>query len=57
MIKTMFQKASFNFGSGSLLGVGCKLVQFVVYSVWFAMMSNSIKKNSAILEEGAHFFF
>ena len=34
------------------MGVGCKLVQFVVYCVWFVMMSNSIEKNSAVSEEG-----
>ena len=34
------------------MGVGCKLVQFVVYCVLFVMMSNNIEKNSAVPEEG-----
>ena len=33
-------------------GVGCKLVQFVVYCVLFVMMSTNIEKNSAVSEEG-----
>ena len=55
------QKASLNFASGSLVGVGCILVQFVVYCMLFVMMSTDIEKNSAISEEGhvltAYFFF
>ena len=34
------------------MGVGCKLVQFVVYSVLFVMMSTNIEKNSAVPDEG-----
>ena len=34
------------------MGVGCKLVQFVVYYVLFVMMSTDIEKNSAVSEEG-----
>ena len=34
------------------MGVGCKLVQFVVYCVLFVMMSTNIEKNSAASEEG-----
>ena len=34
------------------MGVGCKLVQFVVYCVLFVMMSTDIVKNSAVSEEG-----
>ena len=46
MIKTIQNgKASLIFASGSLLGVGCKLVQFVVYCVLFVMMSTNIEKN------------
>ena len=45
-------KASLNFASGSLVGVGCKLVQFVVYCVLFVMMSTNTEKNSAVSEEG-----
>ena len=54
MIKTIVQKAaaSLTFASGSLVGVGCKLVQFVVYCVLFVMMSTNIEKNSAVSEEG-----
>ena len=33
------------------MGVGCKLVQFVVYCVLFVMMSTNIEKNSAVSEE------
>ena len=43
------------------MGVGCKLVQFVVYRVLFVMMSTYIKKKSAVSEEGhvlaAYVFF
>ena len=34
------------------MGVGCKLVQFVVYSVLFVMMSTNMELNSAVSEEG-----
>ena len=34
------------------MGVGCKLVQFVVYCVLFVMMLANIEKNSAVSEEG-----
>ena len=34
------------------MGVGCKLVQFVVYCVLFVMMLINIEKNSAVSEEG-----
>ena len=34
------------------MGVGCKLVQFVVYCVLFVMMSTNIEKNSAVSEKG-----
>ena len=34
------------------MGVGCKIVQFVVYCVLFVMMSTNIDKNSAVSEEG-----
>ena len=47
MIKKMYK--SLTFVSGSLVGVGCKLVQFVVYCVLFVMMSTNTEKNS---EEG-----
>ena len=33
------------------MGVGSKLVQFVVYCVLFVMMSTNIEKNSAVSEE------
>ena len=47
------QKASLTFAGGSLVGVGCKLVQFVVYCVCLScMMSTNIEKNSAVSEEG-----
>ena len=46
------QKASLTVASGSLVDVGCKLVQFVVYYVLFVMMSTDIEKNSAVSEEG-----
>ena len=52
MIKTMYKKASLNFASGSLVGVGCKLVQFVVYCVLLVMMSTNIEKDSAVSEKG-----
>ena len=45
-------KASFNFANASLVGVGCKLVQIVVYCVLFVIMSTNIEKNSALPEEG-----
>ena len=34
------------------MGVGCELVQFVVYCVLFVTMSTNIEKNSAVSEEG-----
>ena len=34
------------------MGVGCKLVQFVVYCVLFVMMLANTEKNSAVSEEG-----
>ena len=34
------------------MDVVCKLVQFVVYCVFFVMMSTNIEKNSAVPEEG-----
>ena len=34
------------------MGVGCKLVQFVVNCVLFVMMSTNSEKNSAVSEEG-----
>ena len=51
MIKTMYKRLC-TFASGSLVGVECKLVQFVVYCVLFVMMSTNIEKNSAVSEEG-----
>ena len=47
----MPEKASLTFASGSLVGVGCKLAQFVVYCV-FVMMSTNTEKDSAVSEEG-----
>ena len=35
-----------------MVGVGCKLVQLVVYCVLFVMLSTNIEKNSAVAEEG-----
>ena len=46
------QKASLNFASGSLVGVECQLVQFLVYCVLCAMMSTNTEKTSAVSEEG-----
>ena len=51
MIKTMYIGTGLTFASGSLLVVGCKLVQFVVYCVLFVMMSTNIEKNSAVSEK------
>ena len=34
------------------MGVGCKLVEFVVYCVLFVMIWTNIEKNSAVSEEG-----
>ena len=34
-----------------MVGVGCKLVQFVVYCVLFFMVSTNIEKHSAVSEE------
>ena len=42
MIKTMYERQVY--ASGSLVGVGCKLVQFVVLCVLFVMMSTNIEK-------------
>ena len=52
MIMTVYQRQVLNFASGSLVGVGCKLVQFVVWCMLFVMMSPDIEKNSALSEEG-----
>ena len=52
VLKDDVQKASLTFASGSLVGVGFKLVQAVVYCVLFVMMSTDIEKNSAVSEEG-----
>ena len=53
MIKTMYKRqVLIHFASGSLVVVGCKLVQFVVYCVLFVMISTKIEKNSAVSEEG-----
>ena len=52
MIKTMYKGTGLTFACGSLVGVGCKLVQFVVYSVLFVTMSTNIEKNSVVSEEG-----
>ena len=53
MIKTMYKRqVLIPFTSGSLVGVGCKLVQFVIYRVLFVMISTKIEKNSAVSEEG-----
>ena len=35
-----------------MVGVGGKLVQFVLYCVLFALMSTNIEKNSAVSAEG-----
>ena len=52
MIKTMYKGTGLTFASGSpVVGVGCKLVQFVVYSVLFVMMSTNTEKHSAVSEE------
>ena len=51
MIKTMY-KRQLTFASGSpLVGVGCKLVHFVVYCVLFVTMSTNTEKNSAVSDE------
>ena len=34
------------------MGVGCKLVQFVVYCVLFFIMSINTEKHSAVSEKG-----
>ena len=52
MIRDDVQKASLTFASGSLVCVGCKFVQFVVYCGLFVMMPTSIEKDSAVSEEG-----
>ena len=38
------QKASLTFVGGSLVSVGCKLVQSVVYCMLFVMMSTNTEK-------------
>ena len=62
MIKTMYKGTGLTFASGSpVVGVGCKLVHFVVYSVLFVMMSTNTEKHSAVSEEAhvltAYVFF
>ena len=62
MIKTMYKGTGLTFASGSpVVGVGCKLVQFVVYCVLFVMMSTNTEKHSAVSEEAhvltAYVFF
>ena len=53
MIKTMYKRqVLIHFTSGSLVVVGCKLVQVVVYCVLFVMISTKIEKNSAVSAEG-----
>ena len=52
VLKDDLQKPSLTFASGSLVGVGCKLAQSVVYCVLFVVMSTDIEKNSAVSEEG-----
>ena len=52
VLKDDVRKASLTFASWSLVGVGCKLAQSVVYCVLFVMMSTDIEKNSAVSEEG-----
>ena len=52
MVKTMYKGTGLTFTRETLVGVGCKLVQFVVYCVLFVMMSTNIEKNSAVSEEG-----
>ena len=44
MIKTMYKRQSLTFASGSLVGVGCKLVQFVVYCVCLSRCQLTLKK-------------
>ena len=43
------------------MGVGCKLLPFVVYCLFFVMMSTNTEKNSAVSEQGhvltAYVFF
>ena len=51
-IKTVVQKARLTFASGSLVGVECKLVQFVVYCVLFVVMSTNIEKNFSCFRGG-----
>ena len=46
------QKASLTFASGSLVGVRCKLVQFVVHCVLFVMMSTNIEKKFSCFKGG-----
>ena len=51
-IKTVVQKARLTFASGSLVVVGCKLVQFVVYCVLFVMMSTKTEKKFCCFRGG-----
>ena len=44
IIKDDVQKASLTFASGSMVGVGCKLVQFVEYCVCFSWCQLTLKK-------------
>ena len=52
MFKTMYKGTGLTFASGSLVSVGCKLVQFVLYCVLFVMMSTNIEKKSAVFRGG-----
>ena len=53
MIKTMYKRqVLIPFTSGSLVGVGCKLVQFVVYRVLFVMISTKIEKKFGCFRGG-----
>ena len=48
------QKAGLTLASGSLVGVGCKLEQFVVFCVLLAMMSINIEKKLGCFRGGAY---
>ena len=53
MIKTMYKRqVLIHFTSGSLVVVGCKLVQFVVYCVLFVMISTKIEKKFGCFSGG-----
>ena len=52
IVLIIYIKTSLTFTSGSPVGVGCKLVHFVVYCVLFVMISTNTEKNSAVSEEG-----